>query len=109
MRILHFLDLEGPQRMSDIARLVGVSLPAATITVEKLVEAKLVKRTPDPKDRRVVRIELTSKGRRIVQQMNKVHEKRFGEILAKLSPAERKELIGNFQRIHELLSLIDKR
>lgn len=109
MRILHFLDLEGPQRMSDIARLVGVSLPAATITVEKLVEAKLVKRTPDPKDRRVVRIELTSKGRRIVQQMNKVHEKRFGEILAKLSPAERKELIGSFQRIHELLSLIDKR
>lgn len=107
-RILYFLDLEGPQRMSDIARLMGVSLPAATITVDKLVEAKLVKRTTVATDRRVVRIELTAKGRRTVKLMNQVHEKRFGEILEKLSPAERQELIGCFQRIHELLSLIDK-
>lgn len=108
-RILYYLDLEGPQRMSDIARLVGVSLPAATITVEKLVEAKLVKRSADPRDRRVVRVDLTQKGRRVVQQLNRVHERRFREILSKLTPEEREELIGHFQRIHDLLALIDSR
>jgi len=106
-RIIYFLDIKGPHRMSDIARLNGVSLPAATITVEKLVEAKLVKRTPDPSDRRVVWIELTPRGRRVVQEMNRIHEERLREILAKLKPAERRELIASFQRIHELLSLID--
>ncbi|MGB9690917.1 MAG: MarR family winged helix-turn-helix transcriptional regulator [Candidatus Sumerlaeaceae bacterium] len=108
-RILYYLDLQGPQRMSDIARLVGVSLPAATITVEKLVESKLVKRSADPSDRRVVRVDLTPKGRLVVRQLNRVHERRFREILSKLSPEEREELVGHFQRIHELLELIDQR
>lgn len=107
-RILYFLDLEGPQRMSDIARLMGVSLPAATLTVDRLVSAGLVRRLHDPHDRRVIRIELTRQGQRVLRQMKLVHEKRFREILARLSPSERDELIACFERIHELLSVIDK-
>ncbi len=106
-RILYFLDFMGPQRMSGVARLMGVSLPAATLTVDKLVEAKLVRRVRDPKDRRVVHVTLTKKGREIVEQINKFHEERFRAILSKLKPAERQELIACFERIHELLALVD--
>ena len=108
-RILFFLDMEGPQRMSGIARLMGVSLPAATIVVDKLVAARLVKRSADPADRRVVRIALTRKGKKVINELKKFHEDRFREILKKLTAEEQVELITAFERIYDLLSRIDKR
>jgi len=108
-RILFFLDMEGPQRMSGIAALMGVSLPAATIVVDKLVATQLVKRSADPADRRVVRIALTRKGKKVINELKKFHEDRFREILKKLTAEEQVELITAFERIYDLLSRIDKR
>ena len=88
---------------------MGVSLPAATIVVDKLVAARLVKRSADPADRRVVRIALTRKGKKVINELKKFHEDRFREILKKLTAEEQVELITAFERIYDLLSRIDKR
>ncbi len=58
-RILYYLDLKGSISMSEVARLVGCTVPAATGVVEKLVKSDQVKREPCSSDRRVIRIGLT--------------------------------------------------
>jgi DNA-binding MarR family transcriptional regulator len=106
-RIMYFLDLEGPQRMGDIARLVAVSLPAATTVVDRLVRSGVIVREADPADRRAIRVALSPGGRRIMARMKRVHERRLEEILLRLPALKRRELIQCFARVHELLCEID--
>src|SRR6478752_5674446 len=54
-----------PLRLNDLAARMGTSAPTASRTVDVLDELGLVTRTPDPDDRRAVRIELTHAGRRL--------------------------------------------
>jgi DNA-binding MarR family transcriptional regulator len=106
-RILYFLDIEGPRRMGDIARLVAVSLPAATAVVDRLVRAGVVSRRADPADRRVIRVALSPKGHRTMARMKRLHERRLKEILDRLPVSKRRELVQAFARIHDLLCEID--
>lgn len=53
---------KGPQRMSDIARHLDMSLSSVTNMVGRLEGKKLVQRTHDTADRRVVTCELTEEG-----------------------------------------------
>ena len=50
-------------RMSEISKCLMVSKPAATQTINQLVEQGMVERYSDPADRRVVMIRPTEKGR----------------------------------------------
>lgn len=102
-RILYFLDLKGPQRMSDIARLVGCTVPAASGVVEKLVRSGLVQREPGESDRRVIHIDMTARGRQVLSELKHIHEERLQTVLEHLSPQRRNELIESFHKIHDIL------
>ena len=102
-KILFLLVVNGPQRMSEIARQVSVSMAAATGIVDKLVASDLVSRENAPDDRRVVIVSLTSEGRRVVKRLNYIHERRLKELLDLLPEEQRSELISLFERIIELL------
>jgi DNA-binding MarR family transcriptional regulator len=54
--------------VTEIGEHLGVSSAAASQLLERLVQQDLVIRTEDPDDRRVKRIELTGKGRRILEE-----------------------------------------
>ena len=58
-------DLAGdtPVRMTDVSQRLGISKPAATQVVNRLVENELVERLSDENDRRVVYIKATEAGR----------------------------------------------
>lgn len=53
------LDLDGPMTSGDLARRVGLSLGAGSRLVDRLIDAGIARRTPDPQDRRRVLIEHT--------------------------------------------------
>ncbi len=102
-KIMFFLSMHGPQKMSDVARQVSVTMSGATGIVDRLVRAGLVQRENDPSDRRVIRVALSPVGLKTVKEMNKIHERRLEEVMENLEPAKREELIASFERIHELL------
>ncbi|MGI8906515.1 MAG: MarR family winged helix-turn-helix transcriptional regulator [Candidatus Sumerlaeaceae bacterium] len=102
-RILYFLELKGPCNMTHIAKLVGCTVPAATGVVDKLVRAGVVRREQDENDRRIIRIAMTAAGRKTLAQLKRIHEQRLQEVLERLPPERREELIDSFTRIHEIL------
>ena len=61
--ILMLLRGEGSCMMSEIAKALSVTTPAATGIVGRMVRDRLVKRVAGVKDRRIIRIELTKNGK----------------------------------------------
>src|SRR5438105_9528784 len=58
----------GPLTLGRLASAEGVRPPTMTRLVESLLQAGLIVRTVDPDDRRVVRVDATPKGKRLLQE-----------------------------------------
>jgi DNA-binding MarR family transcriptional regulator len=60
--------------------------------VDRAERDGVVERRPDPSDRRLSRVWLTSKGRDLVQALLPVHARHVSELLSALEGTERREL-----------------
>ena len=68
--------------MPSLSRLLLVTSGNLTGIVDRLEEQRLVGRNPDKRDRRVVRVRLTPKGRRLTTQLLRRHAEGIQNALA---------------------------
>ncbi|MEV3911348.1 MarR family winged helix-turn-helix transcriptional regulator [Streptomyces canus] len=85
---------ETPPRMADLAERLEVVPRAVTTLVDGLEASGKVRRVPDPANRRVIRIELTDDGVKVLQELHSVRRAAAEEILAPLTDAQRRALGG---------------
>ncbi|MCQ4212316.1 MULTISPECIES: MarR family winged helix-turn-helix transcriptional regulator [Streptomyces] len=83
---------ETPPRMADLAQRLEVVPRAVTTVVDGLEANDLVRRMPDPTNRRVIRIELTDKGRAALRELRSARRAAAEEILAPLDAEQRAQL-----------------
>lgn len=84
-----FARSEGPITMGELSRELEVPLSTATRTVDWLVNNGYAHRLPDPKDRRVVRVELTETGKANYQALSTYLLERVEQALSPLTQSER--------------------
>ena len=104
--------LYGPLNMSQLTKALCVSTAAATNVVDKLVQLGLVRRSRDQRDRRVVMVRTTRKGRRTVQALEGDVMAIFTRILGSLSDEESESFVAMYEQLTSLvwdLSLEAKR
>jgi DNA-binding MarR family transcriptional regulator len=89
---LLFLAEDGPRHVSAVAAHLGLSMPAVSHLVERLVQAGFLRRWEDHEDRRLRRVELTSDGRSLVEKIEDARTREFDEAFEGLSPAVRRKL-----------------
>lgn len=89
---LRYLSLNDSSLMSDVAEGLGISFPAATKTIDRLVRKGLAARSEDPHDRRVVRIRLTETGKKLISDIFSDRARRFATVLERLDPDVRDNL-----------------
>ena len=89
---LRYLTLNESSLMSDVAEGLSISFPAATKTIDRLVRKELASRMEDPHDRRVVRIRLTERGKKLVEEVYDERSRRFASVLDRLDLAARDDL-----------------
>ena len=70
-----------------------------TNRLDKLEAAGLVKRHPDPKDRRGVLVELTAEGRGALDRYVAVQAKRERELMSTMSEKERGQLTALLRKL----------
>jgi DNA-binding MarR family transcriptional regulator len=90
-RTLVVLASRGPQKLADLAVLLGVTPPTAGRMSDRLVRRGLVTRHRAAGDRRVVRISLTQAGRRVVDEATRQRRVYVAEILARLPAGQRRD------------------
>lgn len=93
----------GPLRLSDLAARMGVSAPTASRSVDALHDLGLVERVVDPHDRRAVNIELSSRGRELLEERKAKANAAFEPAVAALSHSDRKKLSELLHQMTEAL------
>jgi DNA-binding MarR family transcriptional regulator len=78
----------GELNPSEISKIFSVSKPNVTTLVNKLVDGGYVQRSHDDKDRRVIKISITDKGRKLLIKRTRIVKKYMLGVFAKLSEDE---------------------
>jgi DNA-binding MarR family transcriptional regulator len=91
-RVLRIVADGPPLRMAELADRLDVVPRSATSMVDALEAAGFVARDNDPADRRSVRVRLTARGRRLVEQLHAARHHGAEELFAALGPRDRSEL-----------------
>jgi DNA-binding MarR family transcriptional regulator len=90
-----------PFRSSPTALFNSLLLSSGAMTnrIDRLEESGLVKRVPDPEDRRGVLVELTKKGVDLIDSIMPEHLQNEERALEKLSASERKQLADLLRKL----------
>jgi MarR family transcriptional regulator, 2-MHQ and catechol-resistance regulon repressor len=82
----------GPMCQHELADKLLRSGGNMTLVVDNLQKQGWVKRVRLAKDRRMVQIQLTTKGRRLIARIFPEHAKMIAQVMSELTPAEQEEL-----------------
>lgn len=89
--------------MHELAAALHISRPAATWLVDRLVAHNLARRTHDRRDRRLVRVTITPKGRRTVRHIWTQKRRAIAHVFGRLSAQDRADYLRILTRVVETL------
>lgn len=98
--VLYSVNRHGPQKMSFLAKDIAVSLPAMSALTNRLYRQGLIRRVYDQKDRRVIKIDLTSRGKGLIQGIIQKRYKMISNIFSTIKPEEREAFLKILIKIH---------
>jgi DNA-binding MarR family transcriptional regulator len=101
MAIICLLDRSGELKMTDLAKFMNVSTAAVTGLADRLVRDGYAARVSDPKDRRVVKIKLTQKGRKVADTLNNHRREMTIKVVSKISKADRAHYLRILEQIRD--------
>jgi len=92
---------------AELADKAGVTRATMTGLVDTLERDGLVKRAPDPEDRRMRRVVLTAKAEKFLDKILPGHFRTIAEVMTPLSEAERKTLARLLNKILQHTATLD--
>jgi len=97
--VLEVLLHKGPLPVSVIGRKVLLTSGSITTAVDRLEAKGLVRRKPDAVDLRSRIVELTDRGRGLIEKAFRQHSRDMEETMAVLRPGERTELVRLLKKV----------
>lgn len=99
------LERSGPLRPGDLAGRLGITAASMSRLCDALEDAGLVRRTPDPRDHRATRLEVTGHGTAKLAEVRRAGTQEMVEDIGELAPEDRDALAA---ALPVLASLADK-
>src|SRR5215468_9329344 len=90
--------------MGLVAKTFNVTLSAITQIVDRLVQKRFLTRSSNPTDRRVSILELTTEGKALVQELEKLQVEVLEPVLQRLSARDRDHLIKGLEKFVEAVT-----
>lgn len=87
-----------------LAEILEVEPITAGRMIDRMQDADLVERHPDPADRRAWRLYLTSRGEKLLDQLRPYAEETIALALDGLSESDRKSMLANLEKIRSNLT-----
>ena len=94
---------KGEATMGEITKALSSEKSSASVLVNRLVQQKLMRRRHDAKDRRIVWMSVTPKGRKVVNQILQQKRASFKAIFAKVGERERFQYLSVLRKVRETL------
>jgi len=87
-KVLFKLTLRPGLRQTDLADLLDIEPITLTRIIDRLQEAGLVERTPDPTDRRAWRLHVTEKAQPVVGKLRAIADEMTADAFAGIDPSD---------------------
>ncbi len=97
--VLEALFHKGAQPVNVIGKRILLTSGSITTAIDRLESRKLVHRTPHPVDQRTRIVQLTDRGKRLIEDAFRRHALDMEEIMAVLTPSERLELTRLLKKV----------
>ena len=104
MHTLVVIGRKHPKTMGEVAAGLMISVSTLSIAISKLENRGYVRRLKSEDDRRVVRITLTPKGRRALEEHEQFYFDLIAAYMQDMTEAEKKEAIRTLSHIQKLLT-----
>lgn len=101
--ILKILSHYGTARATELAKIMYVKPSAITVMIDRLIDQELVLRYHDKNDRRVVVIELTAKGKDVVEEAMTARNQHIAKYFSQLEVQEREDLLRLFEKLEAII------
>ena len=105
LSFLNYISTDKGATMSEIAKSLHVTMPAATGIIDRLVRDGYCSRSSDLSDRRIIRVKITSKGDKTAQKIYKHRKEMIINIFGKLTKHDRDEYLRIFTKVGEILKV----
>lgn len=86
-------------RIGDVARMLSTRMSSATVLVERLIRDKMLSRTRDRLDRRIVWLHATSKARRIMKKIMNQKRESIKVVFGSLTDRERRQYVSILRKV----------
>ena len=106
--ILMQLHHKGPCGMSEISERFDITAAAASQLTEKLVQGGYIERAEDPNDRRAKSIQLTPKGRELVEAGMTERYRWMDELVSKLSAEDKPKVVEALKVLTEAAKQLEE-
>ena len=106
LHALTVVQMDGPLPVSELARVLGVSVASATGIVSRMEERGLVRRARGRADRRVVTVELAPGGASALDQLEGQGREGLGRLLASLSVEELEQVRGGLSALQRAQQIV---
>jgi DNA-binding MarR family transcriptional regulator len=93
LRVLTIVARSRQTNMSRLAEALGVVPSSASRLCDRLEATGLLRRVPDPRDRREVRLLLTPAARRLMDELRDRRRAALATVLDRMAPAARQDLV----------------
>jgi DNA-binding MarR family transcriptional regulator len=103
VRLLGVLRCKGPQMMSGLGGILGVTARNVTTLVDGLERDGAVRRVPHPTDRRATMVELTRSGLATVERLFDPFVQTVSGLFKELSKGDRHELVRLLEAVAAIL------
>jgi len=104
MRVLWILEMRGPITLGTMAEALGISRPAVTELVERLVMGRYLRRTPSRDDRRQAILDLLPAGRRILAEHAARRQERFRKLHKVLGRGDIEDMARALETLNAILA-----
>jgi len=102
-RVLYELGTHTHERSTDLCAELGLDTGYLSRLLKRFEKKRLVTRSKSTRDRRVVRVSLTPRGRVQFRVLNSRSQADTGKVLSRMTPAEQERLVNSMTAIQGLL------
>lgn len=106
-RLLTYIGREGTARSTDLASSFGYAPRTVTEAIDGLERDGLIKRVPDPVDRRVKRISLSPSGAAAALAAEESKKQYLESVFSVLDEGEREEIVRLMRRLNDRLAELE--
>lgn len=110
MRVLRSIDQSAAERgamVSELSDRLQVSAPFITQMTNNLVRAGLASRSPDPDDRRAVRLRVTARGKELMETASREFGAQFEGLARHLGPQQCETLLSLLAKVSRYFESVE--